>query len=401
MKLLYISTLDHIVRVMLPHLDGAKAVGYETHVACQFTRFRDDVAAHADGLHHVPIQRNPLDPRNVLALFQLVRLIRKLQPDIVHCHNPSGGFYGRLAATIARTGAKRVYTAHGFHFHPLGGKLSNALYRAIESFAGRFLSDAVLTINQWDFEEAKKLMPPERVHFTHGVGVSTDEFDPMTVTAGERQAIRDEFGVPEEGILLTCIGELVPRKNQELLLWAMADQETGTLADKLRLVIVGDGMGLESLRALAQKLHVENVVHFTGFRRDTKAILAAANLFVFPSLQEGLPCAVQEALCMEVPVLCFQIRGAEDLVDTQCGVQVNHINSCRVFTNALVDFLLKGSPDVRKALGRAGRQKMIEHYSRSVCVAEWLAIYNKISPTLPSLSRYREGGAGGGRGTDK
>ncbi len=377
MKLLYISTLDHIVRVMLPHLDGARAAGYETHVACQFTRFKDDIAPHADGLHHVPIQRNPLNPRNLLALFQLVLLIRKLQPDIVHCHNPSGGLYGRLAATIVRKGVKRVYTAHGFHFHPLGGKLSNALYRAIESFAGRFLSDAVLTINQWDFEEAKKLMPPERVYFTHGVGVSTDEFDPATVTPEERQALREEFGVPEGGILLSCIGELLPRKNQELLLWAMADQESVSLAETVRLVIVGDGILLEPLQKLAQKLEVVPPVRFVGFRRDARAILAASDLFVFSSLQEGLPCSVQEALCMEVPVLCFNIRGCNDMVDSQCGYVVSNINSARSFANVMTD-LLKVPVEQRKALGRAGRQKMIEHYSRPVCVAEWLEIYDKL-----------------------
>ena len=398
MKLLYISTLDHIVRVMLPHLDGAREAGYETHVACQFTRFKDDIAPHADSLHHVPIQRNPLDPRNLVALFALIKIIRNLRPDIVHCHNPSGGFIGRLAATIARTGAKRAYTAHGFHFHPLGGKLSNALYRFIEGIAGRFLSDAVLTINQWDFEEAQKLMPPERVHFTHGVGVSTDEFDPATVTPEERQAIRDEFGVPEDGLLISCIGELIPRKNQELLLWVMADQGMGAWDSRIRLVIVGDGIQKEALQALAAKFGVSDRVVFAGFRRDTKAILAASDLFAFPALQEGLPCSVQEALCMEVPVLCYPIRGCYDLVDADCGVLVLTIHSCMVWTNRMVD-LLKLLVAQRKSLGQAGRQRMIEHYSRPVCVAEWLAIYEKLSPNLPSLSRYREGGAGGGRET--
>ncbi len=405
MKLLYISTLDHIVRVMLPHLDGAREAGYETHVACQFTRFKDDIAPHADSLHHVPIQRNPLDPRNLVALFALIKIIRKLQPDIVHCHNPSGGFIGRLAATIARTGAKRAYTAHGFHFHPLGGKLSNALYRFIEGFAGRFLSDAVLTINQWDFEEAQKLMPPERVHFTHGVGVSTDEFDPVTVTPEERQAIRDEFGVPEDGLLISCIGELIPRKNQELLLWAIADQTAmGAISDQVRLVFVGDGVLLDSLKQLARKLNIEAQVYFAGFRWDTKAILATSDLFAFPSLQEGLPCSVQEALCMEVPVMCCPVRGCADMVDSDCGVVVTILNSCMVWTIQMFDLLMLPVAQ-RKALGRVGRQRMIEHYSRPICVAEWLAIYEKLSPilpsasSLPSLSRYREGGAGGGRET--
>ncbi|MCX6366718.1 MAG: glycosyltransferase family 4 protein [Armatimonadetes bacterium] len=413
MKLLYVSTLDHIVRVMLPHLDGAKAAGYETHVACQFTRFKDDVAAHADGLHHVPIQRNPLDPRNMLALVQLVKLIRKLRPDIVHCHNPSGGFYGRLAATLAkhwlpqtrgRGGLKRVYTAHGFHFHPLGGRLSNALYRAIESFAGRFLSDAVLTINQWDFEEAKKLMPPERVYFTHGVGVSTDEFDPATVTTEERQKIRDELGVPEDGILISTIGELIPRKGHRMLLEAL--KQVTMHHHDFCCVIVGDGILEPELQQTISKYGLEGVVRLVGFRRDTKQILAASNIFVFSSLQEGLPCAVQEALSMEIPVVALNIRGCADLLNGLMWWNPRWRRASSVpwwqvlfggngtdIAQAILQLLAHTEPE-RQKLGRAGRQKMIEHYSRPVCVAEWLEIYNKISPHSQPPPRVGRRGRG-------
>ena len=365
-RLIIISTIDHIINVMLPHLDGARKIGYDVHVACHFTRFKDDIAEHCDGLHSVSLQRNPLDPRNILALFQLIKIIRKLRPDIVHCHNPSGGFIGRLAATLAKTGAKRVYTAHGFHFHPLGNKFSNAIYRFIESFAGRFLSDAVITINQWDFEEAKKLMPESRVYFTHGVGVSTDIFDPKTVIPKERQAIRDEFNVPDRGILITCIGELIPRKNQRAAIEALK-----SLSNKIQAVFVGDGRDEVSLQA-----QVTENIHFAGFRRDTRAILAATDIFLFPSLQEGLPCAIQEALSMEVPVVCYAIRGCTDMVENTCGRTSIAHNPDQLA--AALQEILALTTEERKTLGKAGRQKMIEHYSRPKCVAEWLEIYAQL-----------------------
>lgn len=375
MKLLYVSTLDHIVYVMLPQLDGARAAGYETHVACQFTRFKDDAGQHADYLHPLSVQRNPLDPRNLLALFELVRLIKKIQPDIIHCHNPSGGLLGRLAATLTRTGARRVYTAHGFHFHPLGGRLTNALYRAIERFAGRFLSDAVLTINQWDLEEAKKLMPKDRVFATHGVGVSVEVFDPAGVPQEMRRALRAEFGVPEEGLLITCIGELLPRKNQKDAL-AVLDQVRKRKQEPAPvLVLVGDGREWETLQAQLEGVP-KGHVQLAGFRRDTKAILAATDIFLFPSLQEGLPCAVQEALCMEVPVVCYPIRGCVDLVDESCG-RIATAQTVEALTAALEDVLAL-PPDERKALGRAGREKMRRFYSREHCIAEWLELYKTL-----------------------
>nr|WP_246386193.1 glycosyltransferase family 4 protein [Armatimonas rosea] len=381
---MYVSTLDHIVYVMLPQLDGARAAGYETHVACQFTRFKDDAAQHADFLHPLSVQRNPLDPRNIWALVQLVRLIKKIQPDIIHCHNPSGGLLGRLAATLAvppapkKGGARkpvRVYTAHGFHFHPLGGRLTNVLYRAIERFAGRFLSDAVLTINQWDFEEAQRLMPKDRVFATHGVGVSVEVFDPAGVPAETRQALRAEFGVPDGGLLITCIGELLPRKNQKEAL-AVLDQVRKRNQERAPvLVLVGDGREWEALQAQLAGGDKANV-HLAGFRRDTKAILAASDIFLFPSLQEGLPCAVQEALCMEVPVVCYPIRGCVDLVDSGCG-RIAKEQTVQALTAALEEVLAL-TPDERKALGRAGREKMRQIYSREHCIAEWLEIYKTL-----------------------
>lgn len=82
---------------------------------------------------------------------------------------------------------------------------------------------------------------------------------------------------------------------------------------------------------------------------------------------------------MEIPVLCYQIRGCEDLVDENCGKIVRHIPSI-LYWNIALSALLQKSSEQRKELGRAGRQKMIQHYSRPVCVAEWLEIYRRLLP---------------------
>lgn len=419
MKLLYVSTLDHIIHVMLPHLDAARARGWQVDVACRVTRDPQITLAHCDALHDIPFARNPLDPRNLLATAKLVKLIRREKFDIVHCHNPSGGFYGRLAATMAGTKPLRVYTAHGFHFHPLGGKLSNFVYRTVEGFAGKYLSDAVLTINQWDFDEAKKLMPPEKVYFTRGVGVSTDEFDPAKVSEAERQKIRNEFGVPEGGFLVTCIGEMIPRKGHEGIIRTWFEifgrehtsfqnssfdpkpdaNGVGGKSDVI-LAFIGNGKLSEYLRACADepklqplkitavtpegimvpatgwKLLSPGQIIFPGFRRDVPAILAASDLFVFPSFQEGLPCAVQEALSMEVPVVAYDVRGCNDMIDDTCGRLVP-LGDTAALGRAVAE-LLALPDETRREMGRAGRAKMIELYDRPKCVTAWLAIYDEL-----------------------
>lgn len=394
-RLMYVSTLDHIVRVMLPHLDAARAAGFTVEVACRVTRFGEDLAAHADAVHDLPFCRFPLHPANVLAGARLVRLLRARPALIVHAHNPAGGFVGRLAATLVRVPV-RAYTAHGFHFHRHGGRVANAVYRAAETLAGRFLSDGVLVINREDFDAARRarVVPVPRLFLTGGVGVSVDAFDPGSVTPAERRAVRCEIGAASEATPVLCVvGELIGRKRQADALAALARLRPAH--PKILLLIVGDGAKMAQLRACARDLGVENSCRFLGFRRDVKQILAATDVFLFPSQQEGLPCSIQEALAMAVPVVATNVRGNADLVDPTCGRLVP-LGDVDALARACAD-LLALPPAARGALGAAGREKMIRDYERGKCVGQWLAIYQ----TLLARRGRELGGPEGREGTRK
>jgi glycosyltransferase involved in cell wall biosynthesis len=376
-SLLYVSTLDHIIRVMLPHLDAARARGWRVEVACQVTRFRPELEAHTDRIHDLPLQRFPLHPSNAIALGRLTRLIRRERYTVVHCHNPTGGFVGRLAATLAGAGSLRVYTAHGFHFHRLGGRMTNALYRGVETVAGRLLSDAVFVINREDFDTAGRggVVAPDRLFLTGGVGVSAgDDFNPAAVSAEDRAAVRREFGVAGDAALITVVGEMIPRKRHIDALHAFA-----LLKDRFPdavLALVGDGALMETLKTEAATLGVSDRVRFPGFRRDIAPILSATDVFLFPSRQEGLPCSIQEALAMRAPVVATDIRGCADLVDTSCGrlAPVGDVAALAEQVAALLD----AGPAARREMGAAGREKMLRLYDRPRCVEEWLGLYDRL-----------------------
>ncbi|GAB4460042.1 MAG: glycosyltransferase family 4 protein [Armatimonadaceae bacterium] len=379
MKLLYVSHVDTVVRMMLPHLDGARNAGFTVDVACNITRHGNDVRAHADTVWDLPFRRGPLHPANVAALQQLTRLIREQQYDIVHAHTPSGGIIGRLAATRAQREdglPLRVYTAHGFHFHKQGSLLGNTLFRAIETVAGQNWSDAVLTINREDYETAKEreVVPEERLFLTRGVGVSVEAFDPEKVSPLAAKMIRDEIGAYDDTLIFTFVGEMIPRKRHPDALEAFA--KVHSWYPNSRLLLVGDGVLMEKYRVNAIDLEVANSVHFLGFRRDIPAILAATDIFLFPSAQEGLPCSIQEALCMEVPVVASDVRGNNDLLDPSCGRLVP-LGDIKAMANAAVE-LIEGGAEMRQEMGRAGREKMVREYNRERCVAEWLNIYRQL-----------------------
>jgi glycosyltransferase involved in cell wall biosynthesis len=377
-KILFVSTLDRIIGVMFPHLEAARAAGWRVEVACQPTVFRDDLTRYADAVHEVPMRRFPLHPSNLMALARLIRLIRRERYHIVHAHNPTGGFVGRLAATWAGTGAVRMYTAHGFHFHRHGGRLSNLLYKTIEGFAGHFLSDGVLVITREDYEMARQgnVVPEKRLFLTGGVGVSAyEDFDPTAVSAAERAAIRREIGAEDETVpVLTVIGEMIPRKRHTDAIAAFATiyrQHPNAI-----LLLVGDGALGPELVAQAQSLGITDAVRFLGFRRDIRAILAATDVFLFPSKQEGLPCAVQEALSMEVPVIATDVRGSADLVDETCGRLVPLYDAAAMASAAAE--ILRLPRNERRRMGQAGREKMLYLYERGACVRQWRGIYTEL-----------------------
>jgi glycosyltransferase involved in cell wall biosynthesis len=392
-KLLYVSTLDRIVGVMLPHLDAAQAAGWRVEVACQPTILGDDLRRHADAVHTVPLRRFPLHPTNLIALVRLVRLIRAERYTIVHCHNPTGGFLGRLAATLARTDALRVYTAHGFHFHRHGGRLSNLVYRLAETVAGRWWSDGVLVITREDYDAAQRwgVVPADRLFLTGGVGVSAcDDFNPALVSPHERRELRREAGAEENAIpILTMVGEMIPRKRHADALEVFA-RVRRSHPDAV-LLLVGDGMLSEKLKGMASERGIADGVRFLGFRRDIRRILASTDVFLFPSQQEGLPCAVQEAMAMGVPVVATDVRGNADLVDKTCG-RLAPLGDVGALAEGVCE-LLALDQKTRQEMGQAGRDKMLSLYERSACVAEWWRIYDVLLARRKALSPVRDSSA--------
>lgn len=375
-KLLYVSHVDTVVRIVTPHLDALRALGFRVEVACSLTRHAEEIYAHADAVHDLPFRRSPLDPSNLAALRLLTDLIRRERYLVVHSQTPSGGVIGRLAATRARV-PLRLYTAHGFHFHPCGGKLGNALFRGIETLAGRYWSDGVMTVNQWDFEAARKyrLTGRDRIYKVRGTGVDTHRFDPATVADAERRAFRQEMGAAEDNLLVTYIAEMIPRKRHADALAAFARLQARH--PNAVLALLGDGRLMEELRSLAQTLGVSEKTRFSGFRRDVATALAASDVFLFPSQQEGLPCAIMEAMSMALPVVAADVRGSRDLiVNGECGYLVP-VGDTEAMGDRLIELAALG-PQKRALLGQAARERMQREFSTERSVAEWIAVYEEL-----------------------
>ena len=298
-------------------------LGVKIDVAANFQNGSITSQERVDEYKHELLDRNidVIDypcPRSIFRIGDIIRsyktikeIVEERNYRVVHCHSPIGGVIARLACRKARDkGTKVIYTAHGFHFFKGSSILSWLIFYPIEKMCSR-LTDVLITINKEDYNRAKSWNTC-KVVFVAGIGVHTGEFQNTIV---DRQKYREEFGFDDDDFVFMSTGQISVRKNHEVIIRALA-QLTNS---KVKYFIVGSGELENELKDLAQKLGVKNRVVFAGYRGDVRKLLHIVDAFAFPSLQEGLPVALMEAMSVGLPIVCSKIRGNVDLIENGKG----------------------------------------------------------------------------------
>lgn len=280
-------------------------------------------------LLHMDLARNPYDFRqNYKAYKQLIKIINEYKIEYIHCNTPVGGLLGRLVGKKCKV-KKVIYQAHGFHFYK-GAPLKNWLiYFPVEKWLAHY-TDALITINNEDFELAKKmkLRKNGKVYKVHGVGIDTSQYN---MNRNLREEKRFELGLDKNDVALISMGDLIKRKNYDTAIRAVAEANNFNL----KYFICGNGPEEENLKALSEKLGVSEQIHFLGFRSDIKDLLMASDVFLFTTKQEGLSRSVMEAMAIGLPCVVSDIRGNTDLIKDGEGGYLCNPNDVQAFSDAL------------------------------------------------------------------
>lgn len=342
--------------------------GYEVHYASNF-----DMPSYGDNndrlkgtgicCHQIAFAREPWNLQNMSAVRELAALIRREGVSLLHCHTPMGAACARVAA--ARTGLRNViYTAHGFHFFDGAPKKNWLIYYPVEKFLSRY-TDSLLLINREDYVRARKKFSARHTDLLPGVGI---DIEAVQRGSAESAGLREELGIsPDKRVLLTA-GEMIPRKNQALLLEVLRRLNHPSLT----LIILGHGKLQDELKVKAKALGVETQVIFPGYRTDVFRFYGIADLFLFPSLQEGLPVAVMEAMAAGLPVVASGIRGNRDLILPGKGGEL--LSPHRATDWEKVVSILLGDCKKREAYGLYNRQR-IGAFSREANETKMREIY--------------------------
>ena len=294
---------------LIPHVRYWISQGNEVELACSRTGFYFDELRDVlkVKMYEIPFERFPFKKKNITSYRILNRLVRKKRYDIVISQEPVGGVIGRMVG--ARNHCKNVYTAHGFHFFKGASLVRWLLYFPVEKFMSRY-TDVLVTINDEDFERSKKFHV-KKIKKIDGIGVDLNKYhyDPS-----ERSDVRKQLGIKDDDFIILTVAEMIERTNYETSLKALAD-----LPFNFKYLICGDGEIAEKLKKMAKELKLEDKVSFMGFRKDVNKIYQVADVFLFPSFQEGLSIALIEAMASGLPIVCSRIRGNVDLIQDGKG----------------------------------------------------------------------------------
>ena len=311
MKILYITTIGSTMDFFEHLIPKMISAGHTVDIACNthLAPVSDCFSQLGCKIFSLDCTRTPFNKGNITALKQISKLAENY--DIVHCHTPIASACTRIACRkLRKKGLKVFYTAHGFHFFD-GAPIKNwLLYYPVEWLCAHW-TDVLITMNSEDYRRAQTFAA-KKVEYVPGVGIQIERFQNLKA---DRTKVLAEFGFSPDDFVFINIGELSVRKNQEVAIRALAKLNT----PHIKLLIVGKGPLKEKLELLIQELHLEHQVILAGFRNDIPKLLTASDAFVFPSIHEGLPVALMEAMAAGKPVVCSKIRGNVDLIEHEKG----------------------------------------------------------------------------------
>ena len=348
-KILLTCTDLMAIQFFTEHIKFWHENGYHIDLACSPVGGRvDELVDFFNSIGNASIQtvdlnRSPFKISNLKGYIQLKKIAKKEHYDVVVTNEPVMGLLTRLAFANKK-GTKVTYIAHGFHFYGGGSKLNNLIYKTIEGFAAHF-TDTLVTINKEDFEAAKKfeLKKNGAIQYIPGIGVNTSKF--YKASKEDYIKIRKELGLSVDDFVVAVIGELNDNKNQEAIIRAISSLKSE--CPNLKVVFMGKGEKAEHLKNLCKELHIDDKIHFLGYRLDVNRILSVCNLGASASFREGLGLNIIEEMASGLPIVASLNRGHRDIVTEESGVLLQE-NTAEDFAKAFLN--LYKSPEKCEAI---------------------------------------------------
>jgi glycosyltransferase involved in cell wall biosynthesis len=310
----------------------------------------------------VPTLIQPIHPlKDILAVRDLVGLLKQINPDIVHLHSSKAGMVGRIAARILRLPA--IFTAHGWAFTDGVSSFRRMISLPLERWVARY-SQRIICVSEYDRQLALqyKVGGPEQLVTVHN-GIPD---------INEKQLLSHEnSNEKREALRCIMVARFSAQKDYATLLYA-----TSRVTVPIELHLAGQGELITSMRNLAKELRIEDKTNFLGPRSDIPELLSSNDVFVLTTNYEGFPISILEAMRAGLPVIATDVGGvSEAVIDGETGYLVSRGDSKAV--QERIEILAKNL-ELRRKMGEAGRRRFLENFSSQKMIDKTFSLYKEV-----------------------
>ena len=282
------------------------------------------------------------------AFFALIKILLYERPHIVHTHTSKAGILGRGAAFFARVPII-VHTPHGHVFWGYFGRLKTGIFILLEKISALITDRLVVLTEQEKNDHLHFHIAPENKFSEVHSGINLDRFSNTSV---DPAAMKKKLTIPEGNLVVGTTGRLTHIKGHRYLIEA-AGKIVSSKPDTT-FVFLGDGELLDELKNMASISSIEENIKFLGWRQDVAEVMSTFDVFVLPSLNEGMGRVLVEAMALGKSIVASDIGGIPDLVvdgDNGYLVPVGDVEVLAVRIRTLLD-----DPRKREKMGNAGRR---------------------------------------------
>lgn len=334
----------------------------------------------AAGIKAMPIRSLNRDvhfTKDLRTCAELLRILFSERPDIIHLNSSKIGALGSLVAffykcALLNFSPRVIFTVHGWAFHEDRSSLARALIRAVSRYASYF-QNGIILISSVDMVSAKQFLSHKKLFFIPH-GITPPNFHPREEC--ERIIFRaTNRDIPQDEILVGTIAELTRNKGLVYLIRAAYRIRRQIPDTNIKFIIVGGGEEETILRKKIEKLNLADMVSLAGFIPDAGRLLPRFDIFVLPSVKEGLPYTIMDAFAAGVPVVATAVGGIPDLIDhKKTGILVKKKNHKHLAAG--IKYLARSS-ERRAQIAACAQQTLAEQFPIERMIGATIQCYDQ------------------------
>jgi len=376
MYIAHLSTAITLNQTVLNCMVFQKMNGHRVVALCPDDEWTEAIKAHDIEVIEVPFVRHSLLHSFTTGALKTFLVCRREKFDVVHTHTLLPGIAGRVAARLAGVPAV-VHTFHSWPLHKPRGKAFTVTYQFLEVLAA-FFAHVNLFQNSDDLRCWSQIpgMPKKKATLI-GNGIDTHAIL-SKVQPGARESVRQEFGIEEDATVLIMVARLELYKGHRMLLNAL-QQIISSTGHKIYAMFVGIGKDRPLIEEEVNRLGLQEVVKFTGYRLDVPNLLAASDISILTSGYEGIPRALMESMVLGIPVIATNVPGSRTLIrsgENGILVELDNVPELVAAIRSLIE-----NPGLAIQLANQGKQTVLRDYDEGKVAARVEEMYQAMLET--------------------